>query len=75
MEDEFEQEFLDQVYVEMTDWTGLETNFLNDVLYLAEKNDEMYELVVEWFRSENYYKRKHYESLMFEVLERQPYES
>lgn len=65
---ELDEEFFDLVYNEMMDFSALDTNFINEVLDISEENDEMYELVVRWFRSTNTGERKYFEEQMTNVL-------
>ncbi len=65
---DYEVEFLDAAWEEMTLFTGLDTGFIENLLQFAETNDEAYELVSKWFQSSNTQQRKYYEEQMATIL-------
>jgi len=66
--DQYDLEFLDMAYDDMMDFSGLDTQFINNILELAETNDEAYELTVRWVRSTNTGEKKYFEEQMAIVL-------
>lgn len=65
---QYDEELFEAIYTEMMDFSALDTTFINDVLDLAEDNDEVYEVIIRWFRSTNTGERKYYEEQMAMVL-------
>lgn len=65
---EYEENFLDEVYAEMMEFSVLDTNFINSILEIAERDDDAYELLGKWFQSQNTNQRKYYEGLMTSIL-------
>lgn len=65
---DYEIEVLDQIYDEMMNFSGLDTGFIENVLELAEVNDEMYEEACRYFRCENPVQRKYHEEEMTKIL-------
>lgn len=65
---EYEEQFLDAVYKEMNDYSGLDINFISNICEIAELDDDAFELLGKWFQSQNTQERKHYEELMTSIL-------
>ncbi len=65
---QYDEELFDDVYNEMMNFSGLDTQFINNVLDLGEEDDEMYEILIRWFRSTSTAERKYFEEQMTSVL-------
>mgnify|MGYP001287832005 CR=1 FL=1 len=65
---EHEENLLDLAYNEMMDFSGLDLGFIENVLELAESDDECYESVCRWIQCNNTVQRKYYEEEMTKIL-------
>lgn len=66
--DFYDIEFLDMVYNEMMDYSNLDTQFISNILELAETDDETYELIVKWIRCSSTLEQKYFEEQMANIL-------
>lgn len=67
---DYEVELLDACWEEMTLFSGLDTGFIENLLQLAETDDDIYEEVCKWFKSENTAQRRYHEEQMTNILQR-----